>query len=348
MTINLGSAMARFEGMWAYLLELLPGLLVGTLVFAGFRFAARAAERGAATLAERAGQDRSVAVVLGRVSGWALTVFGLMVAIIVIFPSLDAAALFGALGIGGVAIGFAFKDIFQNLLAGLLILATRPFRIGDQIVSGAHEGTVEDVQFRATLLRAHDNRLVVIPNSELYTSRVVVNTASDKRRLTVKFGVGYGEDVNTAKAIILDVARAIPDILDDPAPSVLVVGLGDSTVDLEARVWVGQANRSAAVVAVDELLQGGMEALTAAGIDLPFPTQTVLMRGQTEEGEAGRRREGQDKPAPRADLSGRSRHDIQQEQRKALAQEEAVTEREAKENKKRITANTRESEVAAR
>ncbi|WP_229755789.1 mechanosensitive ion channel family protein, partial [Deinococcus soli (ex Cha et al. 2016)] len=102
---------------------------------------------------------------------------GVLVALTVVFPTLTAASLFGALGVRGVAIGFAFKDIFQNLLAGLLILITRPFRIGDQIVSGEHEGTVEDIQVRATLLHTYDNRRVVIPNSELYTNRVIVNTA---------------------------------------------------------------------------------------------------------------------------------------------------------------------------
>ncbi|MXV22113.1 mechanosensitive ion channel family protein, partial [Deinococcus xianganensis] len=107
---------------------------------------------------------------------------------------------------------FAFKDIFQNLLAGLLILITRPFRIGDQIVSGEHEGTVEDIQVRATLLRTYDNRRVVIPNSELYTNRVIVNTAYDRRRLAVTVGIGYGDDIAQAKRIILDTLAGVEEI----------------------------------------------------------------------------------------------------------------------------------------
>lgn len=348
MGANLSGAATRFEGMWRYLLDLLPGLLVGGLVFAAFWFLASVAERGVAALSRRAGQDRSVAIVLGRVTGWTLTLLGLMVAIIIVVPSLDAASLFGALGIGGVAIGFAFKDIFQNLLAGLLILVTRPFRIGDQIVSGAHEGTVEDVQFRATLLRAYDNRLVVIPNSELYTSRVVVDTASDMRRVTAQFGVGYGDDIAETKAILLDVARRIEGVLDTPAPSVMVVNLGESTVDLEARVWVGNSRRSARVAIVDELLQGGKEALTAAGIDLPFPTHNLLFHDQTEDADGDRARQREGWPAPPQGLSTRSRRQLREEQRKALAQEEAVTEKEAQENRRRLDAENRESEPAER
>ncbi|MFP3354118.1 mechanosensitive ion channel, partial [Pseudoalteromonas sp. SIMBA_153] len=95
------------------------------------------------------------------------------------------AKLIGALGIGSVAIGFAFKDIFQNLLSGILLLISEPFRIGDQIVSGDYEGTVEDIKIRATTIRTYDGRQVVIPNSDLYTSALTVNTAYKQRRLQV-------------------------------------------------------------------------------------------------------------------------------------------------------------------
>ncbi len=95
-------------------------------------------------------------------------------------------------GIGGVAIGFAFKDIFQNFLAGILILVTRPFRVGDQIVFKEYEGTVEDIQTRATSLKTYDGRRVIIPNGELYTNSLTVNTAFPRRRWQYDVGIGYG------------------------------------------------------------------------------------------------------------------------------------------------------------
>jgi small conductance mechanosensitive channel len=110
--------------------------------------------------------------------------FGLLVALRVIFPAVTLASLFGTLGVGGIVIGFALRDIFRNPLAGILILFTRPFRIGDQIVSNDYEGEVVDILVRATLVRTYDNRLVVIPSGELYTKRVVVNTGYETRRLS--------------------------------------------------------------------------------------------------------------------------------------------------------------------
>ena len=94
-----------------------------------------------------------------------------LIAVTAAFPSFTPADLVGALGIGGVAIGFAFKDIFQNYLAGLLILVTRPFVVGDQIRFKDYEGTVEDIQTRATFIKTYDGRRVIIPNGDLNTNR---------------------------------------------------------------------------------------------------------------------------------------------------------------------------------
>lgn len=181
----------------------------------------------------------------------------------VVFPTLTAASLFGALGVGGVAIGFAFKDIFQNLGAGILILLTRPFRIGDQIISGTNEGTVESIEVRASVLRTYDNRRVVIPNSDLYTNRVTVNTAYENRRLAVEVGIGYGDDITTVKTIILNTLTHLP-------------------------------ARREALEAQDQVLHALKPALINAGIDLPLPTQQVLLHNQTEptDGDRYQQREG--------------------------------------------------------
>jgi small conductance mechanosensitive channel len=108
---------------------------------------------------------------------------------------------------GGVVTGFAFKDILQNWLAGLPILLGRPFSIGDQIVVDGFEGTVERIDTRSTDIRTYDGRWVLIPNSEVYTGAVVVNTAFDKRRSENDVGVGYGDRIAEARRILLDAVR---------------------------------------------------------------------------------------------------------------------------------------------
>ena len=147
----------------------------------------------------------------------------------VVLPGFDPATLISGLGIGGVAIGFAFRDILQNFLAGLLLLMTDPFRIGDQIVVKGFEGTVEDIQTRATILKTYDGRRVVIPNGDLFTESVIVNTAYDKRRSQYDVGTGYEDNIELATSLILNNISHIEGVLPDPAPDVQVVDLADSS-----------------------------------------------------------------------------------------------------------------------
>ncbi len=198
----------------------------------------------------------------------------------IVFPSVTPANLFSLLRVGGVAIGFAFRDILQNLLAGILLLITRTFRIGDQIVVGEAGGTVEDIQVRATIIRAYDNVRVVIPNTDLLTDRITVETAYEVRRLQYDVGIGYGDAISEAKRVIHETLSGLKLIRQDPAPEVLVVDLAESSVNPRVRWWIDPPRRK--------------DALLAHGIDLPFPTRQVLRHDQTEEtdGDWQRQREG--------------------------------------------------------
>lgn len=285
MNIDLSVALLTVESMLTGAIALLPKLLLALLVFAAVWWAAKGLGQAVAGLLERARQPRSVGLVLGRLARWSLLTVGGMVALTIVVPSLNASAVVGALGVGGVAIGFAFKDIFQNLLAGLLLLVTRPFQIGDYVVAGSHEGTVEDIQVRATLLRAPDGRQVVVPNSDLYTNRVLVNTPHTRRRGVVNVGIGYDDDIAAAKQVILAAVQALPQVLDEPAPTVITTALGDSSVDLAVRFWVAPAAQGGDLVgATDAVIMATKQALGQAGIEIPFPTQTLLLPRAPGEG----------------------------------------------------------------
>src|SRR5579859_5636717 len=118
-----------------------------------------------------------------------------MVSISIVAPSFQVADLIKILGIGGVAIGFAFQNILQNFLAGLLPLWSQPFRVGDEIKIDAYEGTVEEIQTRATIVKTYDGRQVVISNSDLFTHAVIVNTALGSRRWQ------YDQDVKKVSSL---------------------------------------------------------------------------------------------------------------------------------------------------
>src|SRR5262249_57786374 len=119
----------------------------------------------------------------------------------------------------------------------ILLLLTEPFQLGDQIIVGAIEGTVEDIQTRATLIRTYDGRRIVIPNSRLFTESVTVNTAFSYRRTDCEIGLGYGENIKEAKRLILEAVHSVEGVLKEPPPDVLVGKLGDFSVTLHARWW---------------------------------------------------------------------------------------------------------------
>ena len=198
----------------------LPALSLAIAVFIAFyffsRFVARAIRR---TVAKR---RQNLALVFARLSGGCTILFGLLVAISIVAPSFQASDLIKILGIGGVAIGFAFQNILQNFLAGLLILWSQPFRIGDEIKLDAFEGKVEDIQPRATIVRTYDERRVVIPNADLFTRAVVVNTAFEHRRWQYDLTLKSSSDLDSVKKSVLDAVQIVPGVLQEPTPEVLL------------------------------------------------------------------------------------------------------------------------------
>ncbi|WP_201533966.1 mechanosensitive ion channel family protein [Psychrobacter immobilis] len=220
-------------------------------------------------------RHQNLVKVFQRVGGALIVFIGLIIAMVIAVPGFTPAKLIGALGIGSVAIGFAFKDIFQNLLSGILLLLSEPFRIGDQIVSGEYEGTVEDIKIRATTIRTYDGRQVVIPNSDLYTSALTVNTAYKQRRLQLAVGIGYADDIVEAKSVIMKALDRADSVSKQASPTIIAVNLGDSTIDLVVRWFIDDGNQANKVTSIDQVLIEVKTALDKAGIDMPFPVRTI-------------------------------------------------------------------------
>ncbi|PSF38572.1 mechanosensitive ion channel protein MscS [Aphanothece hegewaldii CCALA 016] len=275
-------------------LSLLPNLILALIVFAIFFFTARTIKRVVRNLTRNHRQARNLGLVLGRLAQGTTVLLGLFIALSIVIPSLKAGDLIQLLGISGVAIGFAFRDILQNFLAGILILLTEPFQIDDQIIFKDFEGTVEQIQTRATMIRTYDGRRIVIPNSELFTNSIIVNTAFSHRRFEYDIGIGYGDDINTARQLILEAIHETDGVLQDPAPDAIVVALACSTVNIRARWWVQPPRRADVLKVQDQVLTNIKNKLMSNGIDLPFPTQQILFHDQTEatDGDRTRQREG--------------------------------------------------------
>jgi len=291
--ISLSAATEKLTSMVQGAIALLPNIVIGILIFVLFCILGKII-RVFVRRKTRHRDTRNVGLVFGRLLQGGLVILGFLIAATIVFPSFNPADALATLGIGGVAIGFAFKDILQNFLAGILILLTEPFELNDQIIFNDYEGTVEHIQTRATTIRTYDGRRVVIPNAELFTNAVTVNTAYDRRRLQYDVGIGYGDDIATAKKIILETLNSHDDVLKDPSPEALIVDLADSTINIRARWWIEPPRQADMVASRDWVLENVCNELVAAGIDLPFPTQQVLFHDQTEEtdGNRAKQREG--------------------------------------------------------
>lgn len=280
--------------------RLLPNLAIAGVVLVIFWLLSRLLTMLVRRAARR--RDRpSLGDVGGSLVGWAVMIVGVMLAVTVVLPSVSPGDLIAGLGVSSVAIGFAFKDILQNMLAGILILLRQPFRVGDQIVSGGHEGTVERIETRATLLKTYDGRRVVIPNADIYTESVVVNTAFDTRRSEYDIGIGCNDDWDEARRIMSETCAQVEGVLSDPAPETIPVELGDFANVVRLRWWT-KSDRSTQIHVKGDVLQAVYKALDKAGIDMPYPTQVHLFHDQTEETDGDRRTQREGWPAGQGDV----------------------------------------------
>lgn len=280
----------------------LPNIVFGLVVFVVFLLLARGIRSLVQRLMQGRSSSHSLALLLSRLAFVAVLVLGALVTATVVLPGFTPASLVSALGVGGIAIGFAFKDIFQNFLAGILLLLTEPFKIGDQIKYKDFEGTVEDIQTRATTIKTYDGRRVIIPNAELFTNAVTVNTAYDKRRLQYDVGIGYGDDIARARELMLEAMRETEGVLRDPAPDALVMELAESSVNIRARWWVNPPSQADILDAQDKVLEAIKNKLSVNGIDLPFPTRQILFHDQTEATDGDRKQQREGWPAGQGDV----------------------------------------------
>lgn len=240
------------------------------------------------TIAKRSYTRHNLILVLNRMGSTLIIFFGFLIAMVIAIPGFTPAQLMSTLGIGSVAIGFAFKDIFQNMLSGILILLGEPFRIGDSIIVNNMEGTVEDIQVRATFLRSPDGRRVVIPNATVYTSAVIVSTAYTQRRCEFSVGIGYEDDVQKAKTIISSILDHEQTILTTPSFSVNVSNLGDFSVKLSVTWWVNTQETSTSA-SISQIQERVVEAFHQEKISIPYPVQEVkVFRGDSSLSDASK------------------------------------------------------------
>lgn len=211
-------------------------------------------------------------IILGFAALFVLNTFGV-----------ETTSIIAAIGAAGLAIGLAMQGALSNLAAGVMIIIFRPFKLGDFIDVDGVMGTVKEITLNNTVLADLSNVKTIIPNSEVWGNTIVNYSAYPTRRAEWSFGVGYGADLNVAERVIRDTIMGDPRSHGEPAPFIQVNALNSSSVDFLVRVWVDAADYFQYQADMKRRVK---EALDAAGVDIPFPTRTLVQAPSASDGES--------------------------------------------------------------
>ena len=191
---------------------------------------------------------------------------------IIIVTAAIGFACIAILGAAGFAIGMALSGTLQNFAGGAMILIFKPFKAGDVIEAQGHTGKVSEIQIFNTILKTPDNKTIIIPNAGLSSGSMVNYSTEAQRRVDFVFGIGYGDDVDKAKEVLLQLIKTDSRILKDPEPFIVVSELADSSVNLTVRVWAEAVNYWGIYF---DLTENVYKTFAKEGLNIPFPQMDV-------------------------------------------------------------------------
>tara|TARA_A200000159_G_C7336117_1_gene345151 strand:+ start:2274 stop:3146 length:873 start_codon:yes stop_codon:yes gene_type:complete len=267
----------KVQRMWVGFVELLPLLAIALVVLIITWLMTRVLTAVLKRSLKNSKIRRSLCELFDSLITVTVWTVGFLIAITIIFPSLTPAKLLTVLGLGSVAVGLAFKDIFENFFAGILIMLRKPMRIGDFVECESINGRVEKITVRETYLRKTDDQLIIVPNSFLFKNPVYVLTDLSLRRFDLVVGVAYSEDVDIAREVIRSALEGLDDINQQRGVEVYAREFNSSSLDFTVRWWANSRpidmhkSRDIVVTAVKK-------ALDEAGIEIPFPYRTLTFK----------------------------------------------------------------------
>jgi small conductance mechanosensitive channel len=220
----------------------------------------------------RAGSEEMLVDFIGNIS-YAILIVAVVLAAIDSL-GVNVTSLMAVVAAAGLAIGLALKDSLSNFASGVMIIIFQPFKAGDYITAGGVSGVVDEIDLFATLMHTGDNQRIIVPNSAIMGGTITNTSALPTRRIDLIFGIGYDDSIGQARDIMMAIIEADERILKDPAPSIVVAELADSSVNLKVRPWVNSADYWSVR---PDLLEKIKLKFDEAGISIPYPQQDVHM-----------------------------------------------------------------------
>jgi len=187
---------------------------------------------------------------------------------------IQTASFVAIVGAAGLAVGLALQGSLSNFAAGVLLLIFRPFKVGDFVEIAGTSGVIQSIQIFTTELNTPDNKKVIVPNGGVISGNIVNYSANDTRRVDLVFGIGYSDDIDSARKVIEGILKADKRVLEIPEATVAVVELADSSVNFVCRPWVNTADYWGVYFDLTEAVK---KAFDSNGISIPFPQQDVHM-----------------------------------------------------------------------
>lgn len=267
---------AAFVRLYGTTASFVPRLLAAVMVLALFGVAARIVRWLLGVGFSRAAIDPTVENLVRSLAGFSVWGFGALAAMAAL--GFDPQTVVTGLGLTSLALGFGLRDVVSNYVSGVLILVLRPFELDDWIAIGDTEGTVEQIDLRATKIRTFDGALVLIPNGDVFTSRIVKNT-EPVRRTSIPVALSPDADLDRAVAVAVRAAAAVPGVLAEPAPTARASDLRPDAAVIDIRYWTNTDHTDAAV-AEDAARRAVVDALRSAGVALPVHGVRVVVPEQ--------------------------------------------------------------------
>ncbi len=252
----------------------LPQLGAAIVIFAAFAIGSRVIRRPlGATLRKTGLHATLVQLLVDKILHYVVLVFGLIMALDQL--GVNVAAALAGLGVAGIAVGFAAQDTLSNIIAGIVIFMDKPFLVEDWVTTSDQYGQVTNITLRTTRIRTNRNTFVVIPNAQIINSVLENHSKQGALRVDAPVGIAYKEDIDQARAVMLEAVKDLAHQSKDRAADVVVGGLGASSVDLTVRVWIDDGkHQQATFFAMNEACK---KALDAAGIEIPFPHMQLFV-----------------------------------------------------------------------
>ncbi len=276
------TAVSEFD--WAGLITMLKttgvdfgiNVVLALVIFYVGRIVARMLQKGIRRLMQTREMDKILETFVANLVYWAIMIFVIIAAINQI--GVQTTSLIAVMGAAGLAVGLALQGSLSNFAAGVLIVIFRPYRVGDWVEAAGISGSVEQVQILTTILKTGDNKQIIVPNSQIMSSIITNYSANDTRRVDMVIGVSYDDDIDKVRATIQALVDADSRILKDPACTITVAALADSSVNFNVRPWVKTSDYWTVMFDLTEAIK---KRFDEEGISFPFPQQDVHLYNKT-------------------------------------------------------------------